>query len=875
MDSNLLATKLNIPSPRRKFISRPQILERLDQALFHILTLLAAPPGYGKTTLLNIWADKRDVPIAWLSLDSEDNDPSLFFQYLIAALQTIHPQVGLVTLSQLKSPQQPTNKAILSTLINDLDQVKDDFVVILDDYHWIEEQRIHTSLSYLIDHLPENLHLIIASRSDPPIQLSRLRSRDQLLEFRQSDLRMTPAEAGDFLKHSMGLSLSKEQVSALESRTEGWVAGLQLAALSLKGKDDVENFIETFGGSHRYVIDYLADEVFSQQPAELQSFLTQVAILDRVSAPLCDQITDREDSADILRNLEENNLFLFPLDERRQWYRFHHLFSDYLRTALGDSDQAALHKKASQWFLANQLYAEAVKHARAAGDIPALSLAITKAAPRLFEQGAVSSLSNWLDSLPGKTVLQDSLLATYQGFLMFFTQSPEKAQPFVEAAQETLSPEATSSHQGQLMSLRAHLALCHDDLNETVRLSRDALEYLDDEDFFFRNLTMNILGQVLEMNGDVISASEIYEQAFKSGEQAGDQLGMLVILTNLVFSLNELGQRKRALNFCQQLAADQKWSSPGGLDLVDGVYLPWSLLSLEANQLQLAQEQVERALKGAERVYIAQGKLWGQYLLARIHLANHQYDRMAQVASKGRQLARHMGSQEMHYAWFEALEAQANLEQGEITAVERWAEAKDFSPQDSPHHWHEHEYFTYIRLLLAQDQIQDARTLLNTMETRAAQGNRTRKLITINLLHTVADQLVGDEEKTIKHLETALTLAAPQNYQRAFLDEGPPILSLLPRLNNLAPQFIDRLLGISRPERIQAAEPEPLIDPLTDRELEILRLVARGLSNREIAETLFVTLGTVKKHLNNIFSKLDVKSRTQAVARGLELNLLD
>lgn len=875
MISNLLTTKLFTPAPRQNFINRRHILERLDQALTHNLTLIAAPPGYGKTTLLSIWARKRDIPVAWLSLDSEDNDPSLFFQYLIAALQTIYPQVGLVTLSQLKSPQLPSKKVILSTLINDLVQVEENFALILDDYHWIEEQRIHSSLSYLIDHLPEKLHLLIASRSDPPLQLSRLRARSQLLEFRQSDLRMIPVEASEFLKESMGLILSNEQVEALESRTEGWIAGLQLAALSLRGREDIDDFIETFGGSHRYLIDYLADEVFSQQSVDIQSFLTQIAILDRVTALLCDKITGREDSKEILRNFEESNLFLIPLDDQRRWYRFHHLFLDYLRTALEGPGQAALHKKASQWFLTNQLYAEAVKHARAAGDIPGLTLAISKAAPRSFEQGAVSSLSSWLDFLPSDTLLHNSQLATYQGFLTFFSQSPEKARPFAEAAQECLPPDATSSHQGQLMSLQAHLALCQDDLDKTVQLSRDALEYLDEDDLFFRNLTLNVLGQVLEMKGDVGSAAEIYQQAFKSGEQAGDHLGLLVILTNLVFSLNELGQRNRALTFCQKLAADQKWHIPGSLDLSDGIYLPWSLLSYEANHLQLAREQVECALRGVDRVSIAQGKLWGQYILARIHLANHEYESMEQVSAKGRQLARRIGSQEIHYAWFEALEAQANLERGDLAAVNRWAMARKYTHKDTPHHWFEQQYFTYARLLLAQHRWRESQTLLNSMETSAHEGQRLRKLITIYLLQARTESGMGNESALMNRLESAVKIAAPQDYLRALLDEGQAILKYLPDVHHIAPEFVDELLAGLTSELTPATRIDQPYESLSEREQEVLLLVARGYSNRQIAEALFITLGTVKKHLNNIFTKLQVKNRTQAVARSRELNLLD
>lgn len=875
MESNLITTKLNIPTPRPNAIRRGLILGELELIINHSLTLVAAPPGYGKTTLLSTWARESELPVAWLSVDSDDNDFALFFQYLIAALQTIHPQVGHVALAQLKAPQSPSGKAILSTLINDLDQAEGDYALVLDDYHSIEEADIHSALSYLIDHLPEQMHLLIASRSDPPLQLSRLRARSQLLELRQADLRMMPEEAGEFMQESMGLTLTEEQVAALEARTEGWIAGLQLAALSLQGRENIDEFIEVFGGSHRYVIDYLADEVFSQQPAEMQSFLTQIAILDRLTAPLCDLLTGRQDSAQQLRQLEESNLFLIPLDDQRRWYRFHHLFLDYLRTSLGDQDQKKLHKKASQWFLDNQMYPEAVKHARAAGDIPALTLAIAKAAPRSFEQGYVSSLSKWLDAFPEDTLLRDSQLAIYKGFLTFFTQRPDQAQPYAEAARGNLPPNASSSLQGQLMSLEAHLALCLEDVDTAVGMSREALEYLDEDDLFFRNLTLNILGQVLEMKGDVRSASEIYQQAFISGEQAGDQMGLLVILTNLVLALNETGQRTKALTFCQHLAENETWLKKGGMDLLDGVYLPWSLLSYEANHLEIAQEQVERALRGVERVYVAQGKLWAQHIQARIHLANQDYENLLRVTARGKQLAKHIGSQEIHYAWFETLEAQANLEQGDIAAVEGWAAEKNFSLEGTKHYWHEHQYFTFARLLIAVGQWEDAHRLLKAMETRTSQEGRARKLITISLLQASLEANRSQKDAAKALLQKALDLAAPQDYQRAILDEGPVIVNLLPEVRAFAPAFVDQLLGSSAPIRPTEGQSFQDYEPLSDRELEILRLVARGYSNRKIAEALFITLGTVKKHLNNIFGKLQVNNRTQAVARSREIHLLE
>ena len=875
MHSNLLATKLYIPTPRPDHINRRRLLSRLDEILTNKLTLISAPAGFGKTTLLSNWVSESNHPVAWLSLDNDDNDPAIFLRYLIAGFQSIDPEIGHASLSILQSPQSPGLEASLAALINDLSSISHDCVLLLDDYHLIEDQKIHASVTYLLDHLPPQLHVIISSRSDPPLQLSRLRARNQLLELRQFDLSMTVQESSLFLQQSMGLTLTEQQVESLESRTEGWVAGLQLAALSLKGKEDIDTFIREFGGSHRFIIDYLADEIFSQLTEDQRAFLQKTAILDRFTPHLCDLLTDRSDSNAVLRELEEGNLFLISLDDHREWYRYHHLFLDYLRTISDLPDEAELHKKAAHWYSEHQYFSPAVKHALASGDTDSAVNVISLAAPIAIQQATFTNLFNWLAALPDQVVRESGELAMYKSFALFLTQSYEAALPYAIAAQENLSPDATSSLQGRLMSLQAHLALFQGKNDDVIRLSRDALEYLDENDHFFRNLTFNVLGQILEAKGDVTSAAEIYQQAFTLGSETTERMGTMVVFTNLVFSLNELGQRKKAVSLCQHLQDDIGDEVLSGQTLSDVVSLSWSLLSYEADQLALANQQAQRALDSLTRVGISQGISWAQHVLARTHLAIGDLEKMQQLTHAGFQHASRTGTEYIHGSWFKALDAQANLQHGDIFAAVLWAAKTGYSPQDNPHHWLEHPYFTYTRLLLAQERIQDARTLLNTMETNARQGNRLRKLITINLLHAVADNLERTEQQALTRLVSAVNLAAPQDYRRAFLDEGPAILSLLPNVRHLAPQFVGQLLGSSQSESAPPSKTDPLIDPLTPRELEILRLVAKGFSNREIADALFVTLGTVKKHLNNIFSKLDVSSRTQAVASGGDLNLLE
>lgn len=875
MESNLLSTKLFIPEPRQDYIVRENLLASLDISLNRTLTLVAAPPGYGKTTLLSVWIKERDFPAAWLSLDSGDNDSILFLHYLIAALQNIDTEIGNISLAMIKNTQGSSPASVLSALLNDLAQLERDSVLVLDDFHSIENQDVHDHLEYLLDHLPPSIHIVLASRSDPPLSISRLRSRNQLLEIRQADLRLTPEESSLFLRQSMGVDLSDQQVSQLESRTEGWFAGLQFAGLSLGRYEDQDAFLHSFSGSHRYVIDYLADEVFKNQSEEMQEFLRKIAILDRFTAPLCEAITGNQDASRLMAQLDEGNLFLVALDDQRRWYRFQHLFRDYLLTQSDHEQQNSLQRQAAKWFLENNFFSEAVKYAAASGDNDLVVAAITRAARGAFETGEIAALTSWLKMLPDQVLMSNGQLATYMGLITFFSVGPEKSIPFVEAAVQNFPADAPSAIQGQLMSLQAHITLFTGELDRSINFAREALEFLDPDDLFFRNLTLNVMGQILEMKGDVTGAVEIYRQAVLTSQEAGDQLGTLVVFTNLILALNELGRRKEALDICREFVQDTKWISQSGTYLSDGAYLTWSLLSYEANQLDLALEQVQRTLRGLEWVNVAHGKIWAQYILGSIFLAKQDFKQLAEATQNGRYLAGSSRANSIHYSWFEMLDAQADLQRGDIAAVERWADSKKFTPGDNPLHWFEQQYFTYARLLIRQNKLVDARQLLGSMLEGAASGKRDRKLITIHLLLALTETAGGHQDKATEHLEKALDFAVSQDYFQPFHNEGQDLLNLLPAVRDQAPGFIDHLLTDSEHIPADSQALPGAFESLSERETELLALVARGYSNREIAEALYVTLGTVKKHLNNIFGKLQVRNRTEAVAKARELHIID
>jgi LuxR family maltose regulon positive regulatory protein len=792
----------------------------------------------------------------------------------------VDEDIGHTAQSLLGSPQLPPVDALMTTLVNDIAATPQEFALVLDDYHVIHVAWIHEAVEFLIAHQPPQMHLVLATRQDPPLPLPRLRVRGQVTEIRADELRFTAEETAAFLNQALGLALDGEVVAALEARAEGWIAGLQMAALSMQGRtaDHASDFVAAFSGSHRHVIDYLADEVLARQPAEIRDFLRQTAILDRLTAPLCHAVTGRDDSEPLLRQLEQANLFLVSLDDQRSWYRYHRLFADFLRTELDAESQATLHLKASRWFAAHDLWPEAVKHALAGGDMEEAARVITLAAGQAFHEAAFSTLSGWLDALPDELVRANGELATFRGFLLFLAGASGRATAYADAAEHRLPADAPAPDRGRLLSLQAHVALCDEDLDSVARLSREALDCLGERDAFFRDLTLNLLGQALEMRGEVAAAADVYRDAFLSRRKAGGQLGALVLLTNLAFTLNELGQRREAVALCRQ-AVEEGRSRPGrGLPVAEGAYLAWSLLSYEANSLEEAERQVLRALDLCERANVTDGILWGKHILAQVRLASGRIDETLEICREMRQRAARLDLGPFKEAWFAALEAQVSLQQGDIATAARWAEAAKLSPADDPHHWSEAVYFTYVRLLLAQEQLEAARTLLATMERSAQQGGRNRKLITIYVQQALIERAMGREKKALARVGKGLRLAAPEAYRRAFLNEGQAIIALLPPVRHVAPAFVDSLLEAYRDEgRRTKAEVRPsvsLIEPLTEREVEILRLIAAGHSNPEIAELLYLSLNTVKWHVKNLYGKLQAGNRIEAVARAQELDLL-
>ena len=808
LDTPLLSTKIHIPPVRSELVPRPRLIDRLSAGLDRKLTLISAPAGFGKTTLVSAWVHSTDRPVTWISLDEGDNDVVRFLNYLVAAFRQIDGGIGEVVHHLLEAPQLPPVEALLTELINDVVTRSLPLVLVLDAYHAITELGVHAAVDFLLERQPPQMHVVIISCQDPPVSLSRLRGRGQVTEVRQSDLRFTLEEAATFLNQAMGLNLEAPSIAALDAHTEGWIAGLQMAAFALQsriadgGSDSVPRFIDAFSGRHHFILDYLTDEVLRHQPEPIHKFLLRTSILERMCASLCDALVGEAGENDsrftssrqILEHLQQTNLFVVPLDDERQWYRYHHLFADLLRVHLQETeaDQVAqLHLRAATWYDENTLPAEAVHHALAIPDFDLAAEVIERATlkPTSWSSVSVALFLEWLRVLPDDVVRARPRLWLFSSRVFYLAGQREDAERILREVTDSLHDDPSAPDAERLLGLvvadRASYAAVRGDVRQAIEFAHQALSYWPEDDATMRMRVSAILGLAHFRAGNMSASGQAFSQAIASAKAVRLDFAAAPLLCNLA-----------------------------EVQIVQG-------------RLGEARQTCQRAME------------------------------MASVEGVSTSMA-----------------GLAGLELGKIELAARWV--ADYGQLGKTEYLREFEDLTLARVLLAEGKPSRALAVLDRLLPPAEEAGRMGTVIEILALRALALQALGGADRALEALKAALQLAEPEGYARVFIDEGESMAVLLRQAarRHIAPGYVSQLLAALGTEGQRTVDMASLVEPLSDREIIVLDLLAEGLTNPEIAHRLFIALPTVKSHTRNIYGKLGVHSRKEAVVQARALGIL-
>ena len=889
MTSPVLATKFFIPTPPPNQISRPRLLEKLNESWNHKLTLLSAPAGFGKTTLIGEWIAKQENPLCWLSLDEYDNDPQRFFRYFIFALKRVENELGESPPMLLQPPQSLEYMNLLTGLVNEIAVISRPFVFVLDDYHLITDSVIQQALTFLLNNQPHQMHLIISSRSDPPWPLSRLRVRDEILEIRSHEMRFTREEAASFLNDFMGLMLSMEDLTALEKRTEGWIAGLQMAAISMKGRKDTAGFIQSFTGSHRFVMDYLMEEVLDQQTSEIRDFLLKTSILERLIAPLCEAVTGEEKSQSVLLELEQKNLFLVPLDDQRRWYRYHRLFGDLLRNHLHQThadEVVDLHKKASIWYEGNGLIPDAINHAMAANDIERIAHLTEELMISTMNYGELRALMTWLDGLP-ETAFQDFpwLLVT-RALGHFNSGKYEFAEARFTEAEDILSTWPKSDQtairiRGHIAAIRSYLAELREDSLTAIQQAEAALALLPDKDIELRSFVLIRWANCIAWLGDFQRAIPAYKEAGEASKLIGDGQSAIIALSEMAIVQMIAGNLRQAMDSIHDILQYAE-----ALTLRDGRRLPamgvlyrhLGHILREQNELSeasyYANETVEICRQWGEK----EALIFGLLGVARVKFAQGEYDQVDDLFQQILPIARQISPRAEKQ--FQVWSLHFQLLRGKTESAEIWERDLGLRPSDEFCYEQRFSYQNYAHLLATRGNYAQALKVVKALVKVAEEVGDWYYRIQYLVLQAIILHEMNLPDEAMAAMEKVLTKACAEGYARSILDEGAAVSDLLRMAiqQGIEVDYARMLLEVLKKEQkstLTTDVPElVLAESLSQREMEILRLLVTDLTTPEIADELVVSVSTVRSHIKNIYSKLDAHSRFEAVAKARELGIL-
>lgn len=895
--SPLLATKLLIPPQRLDVVQRQRLIEKLNRGLHRRLILVSAPAGFGKTTLLSTWLNQTGLPASWFSIDQGDNDPIRFLAYTIKSLQKIKPGLGEELLRTLQSPQGDISESILATLINEIiTSISNDFVLVFDDFHLISSKVVFDITNFFLEHVPAGMHMLLATRADPELPLSRLRANGDMIEIRQNDLRFTQAEVDEFFNLIQGLEITDQDISTLTLRTEGWIAGLQMAALSLSGNKDVSRFVQNLSGTDRYILDYLMEEVLNQQPEYIQNFLLQTSIIPRLSGPLCSAITKRDDTQEILEQLERDNLFILPIDNAKEWYRYHRLFADLLNKRLDQKQPGYIPKlrnRASHWFETNGFIEEAIQQALASGDFNRAGDLVNEAAEDTMMRSELSTLLDWIRALPDEILRQRHLLCLYYAYILIMYGYPlEMVESYIGDQKET-----TDQLTGHRAALRALIAIIQRDVQTASVFAQQAESELPQKDKLFRIMVDWVKSTINIVAGDFIEGVLNLDDVARNSQAAGNTMTFTYVLCNKAQLNIIMGKLINAQKLYERALTIAKNRDGSYLPIAGEAFLGLGELLFEWNRLDEALVYLDKGFDLTQK-WGAMTLINGLITKGRIFRAQGNLNSYYETLLEARQLAIQSDTTTLDEYLVDAHLAQLWLERGNFNAALTWVYDRglaEYSEKSgklaiedtllkldkiitdkflSEHQHRSFEYFSLVRILMVQSQHEDALEilyrLLEISHSRYFFGREIQIQILVSLVH----QSRGNFNQALQSLKIALSLAESEGYIRIFLDEGPPMQDLLGQASkeNISPVYVNLLLRECAKET--QLQKQSLIDPLSERELEILRMLPSKLTVPEMADQLIVAESTVRTHIKHIYSKLQVNRRAEAVQRARELGLI-
>jgi LuxR family maltose regulon positive regulatory protein len=903
-EEQLLATKFFVPVAPHALITRPHLFSLLEEGRQRPLTLLSASAGFGKTTLLSAWVQAlptRDTCVAWVSLDEEDNDPVHFLTYMFTALDRVQPGLCTEFLIYLRTQHSPVLQSVMMELINRLAKQPDQFLLVLDDYHLVTEEAIHRSITYLLDHLPMQLRIILATRADPPLPLSRLRASGQLLEVRAEQLRCTLDETRAYLQKVMNIVLEDAAIQQVTSRTEGWLVGMQLVGLSLQGRSTHSpsvDLLEVASGKHGYILDYLTEEVLRLQPGSIQTFLLRTSILSRLSAPLCDVVLQQQGSQQVLEFLERSNLFVTALDNRRHWYRYHALFAEALYSRLEQTpgeEVEALYLRASQWYAEQGDTAEAVQYAMSAQDWERAADLIEPVAHTLiWRQGERTTVRRWLERFPHEVVRARPQLCFAWASSLFLVAPPTSVEPLLEAAiagltkslqppnranetNRSYSPSDQEDLLGEILAFQAFVMSFSGDGRANLPQCQHIAAHLSEKHLLARGWLAGAEAQIYRSLGEVVKATQRNLEASQLMQATGHTSTATSFLDAAIYILIMRGKLHEAWQCCEQAINMGKLEGyPLWVEVGHTAVYQMDILR-EWNQLDTALELAQKILQRDEPLLLSMGLP----TLARVHLSRGEYDAAAEILQRAERISEHMRNPYWYALYNVAPMVRMWIARGEIVRATGWAERVQREKRHLAPLVRELEDMALVRIVLAQHRNAEALMRLVPLLETATKQERWGNVIELLILQTLA--YLGRQEKkaALTSLTQAVHLAEPEGYMRSFLDEGVPMADLLSELRDRQRKqeptpYLDRVLAafFRRTLADHRAAQQTLPEPLSGREQEVLHLLAGGVSNQEIAERLVISVDTVKRHVSNVLSKLGVNNRTQAVSRARELGLL-